>query len=654
MDLSQVTDWVGGHGFETAAGAVTVLLTLAVVLATARRMPRPLSGIGAQAVVALGGVMVSVHGLWSFAQHFAGLPALLAVGFIGVFDAAELTLLVMMYRAADPRMGWTPELRLMHRTAWLLVTFSAAMNALDAPSWWARPVLGAIPALAAWLIELKLRARLHNPEQDADAHARPGPMRLLVLGWQHGWAALFAVLGLDAAAAGSDIARGALAQRAARRVYRHRLALEAQQIAKHSSPRRRTRALARVDRRRRAAQRGLDRADVATDAGQSLALARRMAALTGVDGLALLDYGDAEAVMTRLESLAVVPAAQNISASTRAMEAEAARERAEAARQEAEDGAEAARQRADEEDERAEAAQQRAETARQRAEAEEQRAATTREQADDLQRQAEGRAATARQSADAEEQRAAAARQEAERARTAQQAAERRVVELSSDAETARERLKRADGELKNLVQRTDTVRQSQHGTEDELAALRRQVTDLQAARDKASREYNTADQAAREAQSTLTGLRGEVTRLNTALRDQQGAVERAGQARQAAERAAHEAAGTAEQRRAEADEVAGLLGRLRGELAEHAPDGPLPEGGRIFESDAKQGGYKLFRAQTSAGRGEPRAAELAARFGVSEGNARNWLRDFRSVRARELAHPAERTARVNGTPVGV
>jgi hypothetical protein len=131
-----------------------------------------------------------------------------------------------MYRAADPEAGWTRELRLMHRTAWLLVSFSAAMNAVHAPNWWARPVLAAVPALAAWLIELQLRSKLHHVKPGQDDDARPGPARLLALLWQHAWAELFALLGLDARTSSSAIARAALVQRAAMRVYRLRLALE--------------------------------------------------------------------------------------------------------------------------------------------------------------------------------------------------------------------------------------------------------------------------------------------------------------------------------------------------------------------------------------------------------------------------------------------
>ncbi|MFC9224642.1 hypothetical protein ACFT8W_28620, partial [Streptomyces hygroscopicus] len=275
-----MTSWLfdlfpGAPGWLSwAAPLAAAVLVLALVAWAVGRLRTSgwLSGIGPQAVVALGGVAVSVHGLWGFATGTAGLMSVLAVAFIAVFDAAEMTLLVMMYRTADPKVGWTPELRLMHRTAWLLVSFSASMNAVHAPNWWARPVLAAIPGLAAWLIELQLRTKLHHQRPD-EAGGRPGPVRLVVLLWQHAWAALFAMLGLDARTSSSAIARAALAQRAALRVYRLRLALEAKDAG--TGPRSLRRSRRQVERLRGRAQKALARADVAIDSGQSLALGRR-------------------------------------------------------------------------------------------------------------------------------------------------------------------------------------------------------------------------------------------------------------------------------------------------------------------------------------------------------------------------------------------
>ncbi|MEU5609394.1 hypothetical protein AB0H03_11780 [Streptomyces sparsogenes] len=428
------------------AGAVLVLALVAWAMGRLRES-RWLSGIGPQAVVALGGVAVSVHGLWGFATDTAGLPNPLAVAFIAVFDAAEMTLLVMMYRAADPEQGWTPELRLMHRTAWLLVSFSAAMNAVHAPNWWARPVLASIPGLAAWLIELQLRSKLHRERPDeADQGGRPGPVRLLVLLWQHAWAGLFALLGLDARTSSSAVARAALAQRAAHRVYRLRLALEAGSASGSSR-----RAQRRLRRLRGRAQKALDRADVATDTGQSLALVRRLAALTRADEVARLNYADATAVLALIEDLAVTPAAKRLESSALAERAEDARQRAEAAREEAE----AARKRAED---ALSTAQRNLQAAR------EEHAALLeqREDADGAMEAARQRAEDARQAEQDARKRAddliSAARQEADRIRTAVDAEEQRLERLTLDTDA----LQRTHSEAQTaLRQVTDQIEEA-------------------------------------------------------------------------------------------------------------------------------------------------------------------------------------------------
>ncbi|MFB7459912.1 DUF2637 domain-containing protein [Streptomyces sp. NPDC056188] len=491
------------------AGAVAALAV--VVWAVGRlRKSSWLSGIGPQAVVALGGVAVSVHGLWGFATQTSALPTELAVAFIAVFDAAEMTLLVMMYRAADPQAGWTRELRLMHRTAWMLVGFSAAMNAVHAPNWWARPVLAAVPALAAWLIELQLRSKLHDVKPGQDDDARPGPARLVALLWQHAWAELFALLGLDARTSSSAIARAALVQRAALRVYRLRLALEAGKAR-------------RVRRWRRKAQKALDRADVATDRAQALALVRRLAALTRVEEVATLDYRTPAAVVALIEDLAVTPAVERQEASSLAEQAEAARQRAEDARQEAEN----ARQRAAEE---LAAAQEALERLRQEQ-------AALLEQGED----ATGRAEAARQD---------------------EQAARQRAEQLIQQAQ-----------------QQVETKRQ-------QLEALTVQAGQAQAA-------YESGTEA-------LQQLNGQIT------------------------------------------EAQALYERLCGDLAglrPQAPEGALEGGETVWKSPAKQEGWTYYlHALASADKAEPTAPELAERFGVDPGNARNWLRDFRAARAAQLA----------------
>ncbi|MFD8543463.1 hypothetical protein [Streptomyces sp. NPDC059649] len=559
-----------------AAPLATVLIALAVALWGARRLRGSswLSGIGPQAVVALGGVAVSVYGLWGFATETVHLPRLLAVAFISVFDAAEMTLLVMLYRTADPTVGWTRELHLMHRTAWTLVGFSGAMNAVHAPNWWARPVLAAVPALAAWLIELQLRSKLHAPKPDEDDDARPGPARLVALLWQHAWSGIFALLGLDARTSSSAIARAALAQRAALRVYRLRLALET--AAPTGGPRAARRAQRRRKRLRGRAQKALDRADVATDPGQSLALVRRLAALTRAEEVARLNYADTPAVLALIEDLAVTPGVQRIESSVLAEQAEEERRRAEAARLDAE------------------AARREAESARLLAE---KKLTAAREEL--------ARAEAARDSARKDQGGAAAevegARRRAEDARRAEQAARQRAEAILQDANTQAASLRQeAETALRDLRRAADEQRQR-------LDALTTRAQDSQGQAQNAQRALEEVNRQVQEA---------------TLLRD-----------------------------------------RLCGELASlrpQAPEAAIGGEGPVYKSPAKEQGWQhyLHTLTASEGRAEPTAAELAERFGVDGGNARNWLRDFRAARAAQLAaHPPRAAAHhaVNGTaPAGI
>ncbi|TBO57025.1 hypothetical protein EYS09_24800 [Streptomyces kasugaensis] len=433
-----------------------------------------LSGIGPQAFVALGGVAVSVHGLWGFATQTIGLPEPLAVAFIGVFDAAEMVLLVMLYRTADPEVGWTRELHLMHRTAWVLVAFSGAMNAVHAPNWWARPVLAAIPALAAWLIELQLRSKLHAPDVD-DTDARPGPARLVALLWQHAWSALFALWGLDANSSSSAIARSAMAQRAARRLYRFRLVLDAEVPD-------RERAKRRADRKREGlqgrAQKALDRADIATDRRQALAMARRMVTLTGVEDLARLDYADPRAVQKKIEDLSVTASVERIEVSELAEEAEAARQRAESARREAEDArqrAEAARDRAADELAAARQALEEVESAR-----------------DAILEDHDGVAGAVE-----------AARQRAEAARKAEQAARQRAEDIITAATTEADRL---TTDARTAWEQTQDALSEQRDLLETLTGQCRTSEDLAAGRQSALEEVNRQIEEARLLHDRLRG----------------------------------------------------------------------------------------------------------------------------------------------------
>jgi len=665
FDLSSLTHalhgtpaWVvvvSAAGVAVAALAVAFLAVRGLWRATARARRRSrtsegwLSGIGPQAVVALGGVAVSVHGLWGFATQTSQLPWPLAVGFIFPFDLAELVLFAMLYRSADPKIGWTPELRLMHKTAWTLVSFSASMNAVYAPTWWSKPILAAIPALAAWLIELQLRNKLRGAKRTEDEGARPGPLRLLVLLWQHGWSAAFAGLGLDARGNSNAIARAALAQRAAGQVYQLRLALEqVDSLKKNSSTVRQLhKAQRKVAKLRKGAQTAMDRADLATDPAQALALVRRMATLTRADEVALKAYTDTVGVMTMMRELLVVPAAEQIASSQRAEEAEAARQRAETARQEAEQEMESLR-------------------------SEMERAAAARKDLDGQAEQTLAEVEKLRQEAQEEKERAANARQESEAARQEAEAARGR-------AEAARQR---ADAEMSDWRRRVDGL-EGQSRTEaeklNEIEAERRRA-DVALAAVKAEAEQQTA--AAERLRVVLRGMEEAERKLAQQQSDRQAAVEKArlqaedleGQLREQgtaynsnkqlmaqmaeetnrAQGEHRKAIQRAEDARKEAAEAEALRDRLRGELGELRPAGPGSEQAPEWRSEAKQLGWILFLERLQENGSEPTAGELAALGNVDDGNARNWLRDFRDRRAQQLAARLPRASRAVDDRVAV
>ncbi|MEO3750151.1 hypothetical protein [Streptomyces sp. B6B3] len=537
-ETPQLTAW---SPMAQSVGIGVGVLLLVVVLVVARRRSGErtgwLSGIGPQALVALGGVAVSVHGLWGFATDTAELPLVLRVGFIATFDAAELVLLAMLYRTADPAVGWTRELRLIHRTAWTLVGFSAAMNAVHAPNWWSRPVLAAIPMLAAWLIELQLRAKLQGTvarHHDDEGEARPGPVRLVALLWQHAWAALFAALGLNASTSHGAISQAARVQRAARRCYELRLALEPRETLAGGRPRSLRKAQKRIGNLRATAQKAIDRADIATNTAQALAFARRLAALTRADDIARLDFTDAPGVLALLEDLNLIGSAARIEGAAHVAEAEAARERAEAARQEAEN-------------------------------------------------------------------------------------ARRRAVDELADVQAE---IERATAARQDLIEQTDRAGRDAQDARQRAEAARREAD--------SARESNEA--ARLDADRGLAARREVLAALNAELQQVRDEVQRTAQAAQEA--------------RTQAAEARMLRDRICHDLAElHPGDGPVDP---VWRSESKQAGWQLYLATLSASHGEqePSAAQLADRFGIDPGNARNWLKDFRTARSAQLAaHASEPTS---------
>ncbi|ATL88764.1 large adhesin (plasmid) [Streptomyces malaysiensis subsp. malaysiensis] len=589
-----------------------------------------LGGMGRQAYVALGGMIVSIHGMWGFALGTAQLPEPIAVGFIAMFDAMELVLFSQLYQRANPRAGWTTQLRLIHNTAWALVAVSATANFIHAPNPVAAPFMAAMPIGAAWVIELEFRARMRGTEQQDDT-SKAGPVRLLVLLWTKGWAAAFSGLGLDPNSTSGQVARATLAKKAARKLFRLRtlLASHAKLITDPGAKRRQlTAAVKELEQARKRATNAMDRADFATDSGQALAVLRGLGGWTEVDSVATVDFKQPRKVTELMERVAIMPAAKAIEAGERAAELEEKAERAEAAEKEAVD----ARQRAEEEMRAAVEAKKTADAARQKAQ----------------EALAEAKEETERAKAEAE--RAEDARQRADTAR------QRAVDQMSDESKTVEELQKRADEEqqrLDNAVQKLGEVRRmitdaesAKTSTTGEVDALKDELQRLVTAQREAENARRTASDAARQAANDLDGLRAELGETQRVVKDARQAADQAVDLRRKAEGQQRLAAEAAARRQAEAAEAQALLDSLRPQLADRL--GGQAEAAALatapaFRSEAKQAGWEEYIGAVHDGRELPTAQELAVAYNVSEGNARNWLADFKERRAAMIANGGAR-----------
>ncbi|MGW1622935.1 hypothetical protein [Streptomyces sp. NPDC002172] len=265
-------------------------------------------------IVGICGMTVSMYGLWGFAEETAGLPVLLRVFFIAIFDGAEIGLMLGLARslAAQEQPRWTEGMRRSRRMAWGLATISAAANWVHAPEGgglWAKVALAGVPIVSVKLLEHGLDLRIAELVQaEEEEGVRPGPLRLVVLLWRKVWIALFAWLGLDAASTTNETSRRLLAQRASRAVIELG---QAQERAARSHRFRWTKALA--ERRERnlttEAALALDRADAPVDLDQALAVVRRTMSHMQAGQLGKLDYSNADEVVSAVVSL---PALQTL------------------------------------------------------------------------------------------------------------------------------------------------------------------------------------------------------------------------------------------------------------------------------------------------------------------------------------------------------
>ncbi len=594
-----------------------------------------LGNMGRQAYVALGGMVVSIYGMWGFALGTAQLPEIIAVGFIAMFDAMELVLFSQLYQRANPKLGWTTQLRLIHNTAWALVAVSATANFIHAPNPVAAPFMAAMPIGAAWVIELEFRARMRGSEKVTD-QSKAGPVRLLALLWTKGWAAAFSGLGLDPNSTSGQVARATLAKKASNQLFKLRTALvnhagllaNADPLENRRARRRNlAKAVKELDAQRRKTTRAMDRSDFATDSSQALAVLRGLAGWTRVDDVATVDTADSTAVTQLMEEVAILPSAQRIEAAERAAELEEKAQRAEETLKEAE----AARQRAEEEKRAALEEKQRAEDAR--------------EEAVEAQEQAKAEAENARQEAE----RAEDARKEAEAARQRAESEKseesRSAADLAEQAQQAQDRVTEATRELEQVQNHIAAVARQREDAANEMTGIRQELEELRKQRQQARTQTDSAVNEVGESQAQIQKLQTALRALNEQYKEHAAAATRAADQREAAEEARRQAVEEAERARAEAREAADLLESLRPQLADRVTISETAAA-PVFRSEAKQQGWEHYLAKVRAGQEAPTAAELAEQFKINDGNARNWILEFRSKRAEMIAAGPAREAR--------
>ncbi|MFD6917941.1 hypothetical protein [Streptomyces virginiae] len=660
-DWQQVPDWA-----LWAAAVATAALALAVMYQRLRRIRTAvLPGEGGstsearQAVTAAGplaalgacGMALSLYGLYGFATENMNLAWYWALPLMAIFDLAEITCFVSLYRSAAVEAVWTRPMRRTRHMAWTLVAASAAMNAAHAPGdrLTATVVFAMVPITSAKLIEFELDKRMSaNGAEDARGEAGPGLVRLLQIAYARTWARVFAWLGWDATTKDGLIHREARIRKAAKQLHVLRRALDAKDRA--SGRREKRSAEKRVEVRQGRAERAIDAAGIAGDTPAQLTLARALATRGRVVDLARMDVRDPMAIVRTLEELAIVPSVEAIAAGAAAAEAQKQQQEAEKARDEARAELVVAQAQADqvkaeadawhaeaeamlnkaqetvtEAEKRATAAADRARKADQLADEAEEKSQQLAAQVEELRQQASGIHSTT--SAD----------QEAHRRLTRQLAELRNAIESAEDE--ARDRRREADA-IRTEAQQTRNQHQSARAEVERAEGI-----------------LSRLQEQARALQAETQELADEKNRQAAAV-EQLGAQERAAQA--AARQAQEEAARTQEAAR-EAEETRRAASVALQQARDHLMDAltdPSPYEPPRWTSPAKMRGWEHYMRKVAKDGVEPTDAELAGEE-RDPSTARKWLPEFRAELARRTAaalpaqtHAHERTA--DKAPAGV
>ncbi|MGX9891180.1 hypothetical protein [Streptomyces sp. NPDC002276] len=572
------------------------------------------------------GMTASMWGLFHFAKDQAELPWYLQFTFVAVLDGTEFGLFLGLYLGV--RVGakkLTPAMRHAHRLAWGLALLSSAAQVAEAHTWQAKVAMGALPIVAAILIDSRLRQILADNRGDQeDEDAQPGPIRLLTMLWAKSWGWIFAQFGLDVTASSSAGARRAQVRRAAELTYQHGKARKDQVQPGRAGKKARKTA-------KRLGARALEArivAGIADDDAQKLSFVRQMAWLSSDAHLADHDWTDRDGTLSLLDRLDVAETHELVSieertAAARAalLEIEHARKTSEAARKEADQQAVEARRRSETETAKTEAARQTLATIEDEAE------------------QARSQALAAKERAAIAQQEAEAARDDAERAREDAAAARGEVTGLQERTEAARE-------ELANAQEAADRAQRQRQEEGQKLAELRDRtvrVTDDQRAREG---KLEDLAESIRAAEQSLTGLSLAVEQAEQQYLIKAEAVREAEERREAAAKAEVEAANEAwnilvlerEARAALAATASQVAAYVEAEDEEPVAL-PLPGQSLFPKSEGKERAWMEFRRHRAGhGEGEPSAASLATIGGVTESRARDWLVNFRALHPKVIA----------------
>ncbi|MER6845801.1 DUF2637 domain-containing protein [Streptomyces platensis] len=656
--LHQLTSQMPQWAPYAAASAAVALLSFGILVyrkraSTAAQLPAParvlhaaaptaLAAAGPLAILGVCGMAVSLYGLYGFATDTMELPQLFAFPFMALFDVAEATCFVSLYRSAAVESTWTTPMRRTRRMAWGLVAASSGMNGAHAPgNHIAMVAFAIVPIISAKLIEHELDKQLDaNAEHRDQDDAQPGLVSLVQLSYHRMWDALFTRWGLDPNARGK-VSQKIRIRRAATLVRELGRALDAvDALPADEKPRRRRRTEGQVERLSDRAEKAVDAAEIAGDTAGSLMLAQCLTTRGRVGDLARVELDQPLKVAALLEDMAIVPSVTAMEAGVRAAEAE---ERVEAARQDLESlltAQQAAQEAATEAEARAATAQTRTDEAKAaRQEAEEAEASARRRQ------RAINDAATEAEAARQEAEEAAqAARERAGWLNDSLTATAQQKDEAQRLADDAGRKVQQAQNRVRDLQDAADAAQRDTQKAQEAKEAAERKAGEAEKAVREARKQVGDLQQQAEDKAKAIRGATAELSRLSDecqAVREEIAALRKRQSLDEEAARTAHAERLAAEAALRHAREA--LLDALTSPEPYDETREPR------WTSEAKRAGWDLYQRTVRDSGVEPSDDELAAVGHRDPSTARKWLTEFRTEHARRTAAALNRQHGAHG-----